>query len=74
MTTQIGPELEWCRVSVVERMHFLRIVQLETYRGPRALIDQWAAPNDTNPHADQALTLTLAAMWRETERQEESNG
>lgn len=69
MSRYLGPEPERTCISEREIAAFVRIVQLETYRGPRHLIDQWAAPGDTNPHAEHALTLTLAAMWRETERQ-----
>ena len=73
MTSDLGPEAEKTGISLPERIAFLGIVRHETYKGPRTLISHWATPGNTNPHSDHALSLTLAAMWRETERQEQKN-
>jgi len=69
----LGPEEEQVPLHTREKFAFASIVQVATYTGPRMLLSQWATPGDTNPHAEHALTVTLAAMWRDTERQEEIN-
>jgi hypothetical protein len=71
--SNIGPEEERFGISLLEKVAFLDIIRHETHKGPRSLISRWATPGNTNPNADHALTLTLAAMWRGNERQEQKN-
>jgi hypothetical protein len=52
------------RLSVSEQMRFLLIVDRETRRPARRLLDLWVQPEDLGPHAEQLLTETLRAMWR----------
>ncbi len=73
MSDQV-PEQENCFMDLWEQIAFLGIVQHETYPEPRVLLDMWARAGDTNPHAGPALTATLAAMWRQSEGQEQDNG
>jgi hypothetical protein len=52
------------RLSVREQMRFLLIVDRETHRPARRLLDLWAQPEDLGPHAEALLTETFRAMWR----------
>jgi hypothetical protein len=59
-----GDQRPVVRLSVWEQMRFLLIVDRETHRPARRLLDLWAQPEDLGPHVEQLLTETLRAMWR----------
>lgn len=59
-----GDQRPVIRLSVREQMRFLLIVDRETRRPARRLLDLWARPEDLGPHAERMLTETLRAMWR----------
>ncbi|WUH94578.1 hypothetical protein OG900_33480 [Streptomyces sp. NBC_00433] len=59
-----GDQRPVVRLSVWEEMRFLLIIDRETHRPPRRLLDLWAGPGDLGGHADRLLDETLRAMWR----------
>lgn len=59
-----GDQRPVIRLSVREQMRFLLIVDRETRRPARRLLDLWAQAEDLGQHAERMLTETLRAMWR----------
>lgn len=52
------------RLSLRERITFMRIIDHETNPHGRRMLDTWARPGDARPHADRLLGETLKLMWR----------
>jgi hypothetical protein len=53
------------RLGIWEQMRYLLIVDRETNRPARRLLDLWAQPGDLGEHAGRLLDETLRQMWRE---------
>lgn len=59
-----GDQRPVIRLGIWEQMRFLLIVDRETNRPARRLLDLWAQPADLGEHAERMLDETLRRMWR----------
>lgn len=51
-------------LTVREQLTFMRIVDRETHRPARRLLDIWARPEDLGAQAGRLLAETFRLMWR----------
>jgi hypothetical protein len=47
-----------------DQLAFMKLVDAETHRAERRLLDSCARPGDMGPHAEHLLTETFRLMWR----------
>ena len=51
-------------LTVREQLTFMQIIDHETNRGPRRLLDYWAWSEDLHPQGEKLLAEALQMLWR----------